>query len=101
MIEPLDSDSENTKMAHRKQRCIVCDGTGRAHVEGNEEVCLEDGRLTVTFTTTYDAVADLLRSPPSNTHNKATGVMQGAGPSAGNGGAGWGAALLKTLPKLQ
>ena len=61
----------------------------------NEEVKLEDGRLTVTYTTTYDAVTDSPRSPPPNiTKNE-------AGLSAGNGGAGRGAALLKMLPKLQ
>ena len=96
-----DSVTENTKMAHRQQKCIVCYGTGRAHVEENEEVRLEDGCITVTFTTTYDAVTDSPRSPPSNTNKDATGVMQGAGLSAGNGGASWGAALLKMLPKLQ
>ena len=64
-------------------------------VTENEEVKLEDGCLTVTYTTTYDAVADSPRSPPSNT------TKNEAGPSAGNDGAGRGAALLKMLPKLQ
>ena len=64
-------------------------------VTENEEVKREDGRLTVTYTKTYDAVTDSPRSPPSNaTKNE-------AGPSAGNGGAGRGEALLKMLPKLQ
>ena len=64
-------------------------------VTENEEVKLEDGRLTVTYTTAYDAVTDSPRSPPPNiTKNE-------AGPLAGNGGAGRGAALLKMLPKLQ
>ena len=58
-------------------------------VTENEEVKLEDGRLTVMYTTTYDAVTDSPRSPPSNT------TKNEAGPSAGNGGAGQGAALSK------
>ena len=70
-------------------------------VTENEEVRLEDGRLTVTFITTYDAVTNSPRSSPSNTNKNETGVMQGTGPSAGDGGAGRGAALLKMLPKLQ
>ena len=49
-------------------------------VTENEEVKLEDGRLTVTYTKTYDAVTDSPRSPPSNI------TMNEAGPSAGNGG---------------
>ena len=57
-------------------------------VTENEEEKLEDGRLTVTYTTAYDAVTDPPKSPPSNiTKNK-------DGPLAGNGGAGRGAALL-------
>ena len=34
-------------------------------VTENEEVRLEDGCLTVTFTTTYDAVTESPRNPPS------------------------------------
>ena len=61
-------------------------------VTENEEVRFEDGRLTVTFTTTYDAGTYSPRSQLSNTNKNETGVMQGAGR---------GAALLKMLPKLQ
>ena len=66
-----------------------------------KKVRLEDGHLTVTFTTTYDGVTTSPRSSSSNSNKDATGVMQGAGPSAGDGGASVGAALLKMLPKLQ
>ena len=45
-------------------------------VKEKEKVKLEDGRLTVTYTKTYDTVTDSPRSPPSNT------TKNEAGPSA-------------------
>ena len=70
-------------------------------VAKDEDVRIEDGRLTETITT-YDAVTDSPKSPPpNNTCGNNTDLMQGVGPSANNRGAGHGAALLKRLPKLQ
>ena len=52
-------------------------------VAEDEYIRIEDGRLTVTITTTYDAVMDSPKCPPPiSTCRNSTDLMQGVRPSA-------------------